>query len=285
MIAVGQCRHRRRSRIEALRYRGADPDHRKGRRRRHHIRGRSGGKGRRRPGRRHAGASRGSDGGAARLTFRLFLCDAIPRGKRYALSRENRFALFLELLSAPLDRALEFRWRSSIDLPECRTEMAVAGEAEVHAERRQIVLAAKQVQRPRQPQAQMVAIERHRLDLLEHLRQINRRYPDFGGDLGQRPAPRQIRGQHELGAVDQLLPAGAGAGGCEVRSPRERRTSVSARVSASSVSAMLRLRLWRSTATSAWARGSMRRRWRRNANALPGASAPSASIPAVVPPR
>ena len=28
---------------------------------------------------------RGGDGGAARLTFRLFLCDAIPKGKRYAL--------------------------------------------------------------------------------------------------------------------------------------------------------------------------------------------------------
>ena len=68
---------------------------------------------------------------------------------------------------------------------------------------------AEQMQRARQPQPQLIAIERHGLDLLENLRQIDRRDADLRRDLAQRPAPRQIRGQHQLGAVHQLPPARA----------------------------------------------------------------------------
>ena len=60
--------------------------------------------------------------------------------------------------------------------------------------------------------------------------------------------------------------AGAGRGcrrrTCVVRGPSDARTSVSARPSASSGSAMPARRLWRSSATSACARASIRRRWR-----------------------
>ena len=45
--------------------------------------------------------------------------------------------------------------------------------------------------------------------------------PHFGGDLGQRPAPRQIAGQHELGPIDQPLASDAGAG--RVRGARSQR--------------------------------------------------------------
>ena len=52
--------------------------------------------------------------------------------------------------------------------------MAVAGEAEVEPEGGQIVVLRKEVERARETQAQLVAIERHALDLLEHLRQVDR---------------------------------------------------------------------------------------------------------------
>jgi hypothetical protein len=47
--------------------------------------------------------------------------------------------------------------------------------------------------------------------LFEDLREINRRAAHFGGDLGQRPAPRQITRQHELNPIRQPSPSDTGA--------------------------------------------------------------------------
>ena len=44
--------------------------------------------------------------------------------------------------------------------------MDVAGEAEIEAQRRQIVVLADQIERPRQPQPELVAIERDPFDTL-----------------------------------------------------------------------------------------------------------------------
>ena len=91
--------------------------------------------------------------------------------------------------------------------------MAVTGETQVEAQGRQIVVLTNQVERPRKPQPQLVAIERHAFDPLKHLREIDRRSTDFGGYLGECPAPRKIAGDHELHAIDEALLADAGAPG------------------------------------------------------------------------
>ena len=92
----------------------------------------------------------------------------------------------------------ELRGRTAVNLAERGAEMTVAGEAEVEAKSGQVVILPEEIQRPREPQSQLVAIQRQTFDLLEDLRQINRRAAHFGGDLGQRPASRQIARQHEL---------------------------------------------------------------------------------------
>jgi hypothetical protein len=79
----------------------------------------------------------------------------------------------------------------------------VAGEAEVEAERGEIVGLRQQVQRPRQAQVQLVAIERHAFDGLEDLGEVDRRAPHLGGDLGQGPATGRIGAKHKLGAVGE----------------------------------------------------------------------------------
>ena len=52
--------------------------------------------------------------------------------------------------------------------------MAVAGEAEVEPEGSQIVVLRNEIQGSRETQAQLVAIKGQSLDLLEHLREIDR---------------------------------------------------------------------------------------------------------------
>ena len=69
---------------------------------------------------------------------------------------------------------LEFRGRAAVDAAECGAEMAVAGEAEIQAQRGQILILREEIQRAGQPQPQLVAIERHTLHLLKDLRQIDR---------------------------------------------------------------------------------------------------------------
>src|SRR5215831_12933979 len=91
-------------------------------------------------------------------------------------------------------------------LAERSAEVAVAREAQIESESSEIVVLRKQVQRTCQPQPRLVAIQRYALHLLEELRQVNRRNADLGSDFGERPAPREVARQHELGSVHDLLP-------------------------------------------------------------------------------
>lgn len=93
--------------------------------------------------------------------------------------------------------------------------MAVAGKAEVEAQRREVGIAVEQFQRAGQPQAQLVAIEGQALGLAEHLGQVDRRAAHLGGDFRQRPAPAEVAGQDDLRPVGQFAASGAGgeAGG------------------------------------------------------------------------
>src|SRR5262249_48681967 len=84
-------------------------------------------------------------------------------------------------------------------------EMTVAGKAEIEAERGQIVILAKEIERAGKAQPQLVAVERRRFHLLEDLGEIDRRDADLPGDLGECPAPCEIGGEHQLCPVDQFL--------------------------------------------------------------------------------
>ena len=77
-------------------------------------------------------------------------------------------------------------------------------------ERGEVLELAQQVQRSRQPQAQLVLVQRYALDLAEALGQVDRRHADLRRNLGQGPAPRQVARQHQLGPVHQALAAMAG---------------------------------------------------------------------------
>src|SRR5205807_2042153 len=76
---------------------------------------------------------------------------------------------------AALQRAAELGGRAAVDALECGAEMAVAGEAKIEAECAQVLVCSEQVQCARQPEMQLVAIERETLHLLECLRQIDGR--------------------------------------------------------------------------------------------------------------
>ncbi len=102
-------------------------------------------------------------------------------------------------------RMLEPGRRIAIKLAEGSAEVAMAGEAEIERQSRQIVVACKEMQCARQPEAQLVVIERQSFYLLENLREINRRNAQFAGDLSQSPAPHEIARQHELGSIYQFL--------------------------------------------------------------------------------
>jgi len=52
--------------------------------------------------------------------------------------------------------------------------MTMARKAELQPERGKIMVGAKQIERPRQPQALLVAVKRHCLDLLKDLGEIDR---------------------------------------------------------------------------------------------------------------
>ena len=63
--------------------------------------------------------------------------------------------------------------RTAIGLFERRGEMAVAGKAEIERQRRQIIRARQQIEGAGKAQAQVIAVERHAFDLLEHLGEID----------------------------------------------------------------------------------------------------------------
>ena len=79
----------------------------------------------------------------------------------------------------------------------------MARKPEFRAKRVEGVAVAEQVERQREAQTQLIPVERHRLDLREHLGQIYRRHADFCSDFGERPAPREIGRQREFGAVHE----------------------------------------------------------------------------------
>ena len=83
--------------------------------------------------------------------------------------------------------------------------MAVAGKAELEADRGQVVMRSEQVERPCQPQTQVIAVKRHRFERLEKLGQIDRRDTHLRRDLAECPAASKIARKHQLRAVDQLL--------------------------------------------------------------------------------
>lgn len=91
--------------------------------------------------------------------------------------------------------------------------MTVAGETEFQAQSGKIAVVREKIESTREPQAQLVAIQRQTFDLLENLREIDRRAANFGSDFGKSPAAAQIAGEHQLNAVDEALTAETCAGG------------------------------------------------------------------------
>src|SRR6185437_1338360 len=77
--------------------------------------------------------------------------------------------------SADTRRALKRRRRLPVRLPEGGAEVAVAGEAELERQASQVNAVAEQGERPAEPQPQLVAVQRHAFQLLEHLGQVDRR--------------------------------------------------------------------------------------------------------------
>ena len=54
-------------------------------------------------------------------------------------------------------------------------------------QRGEVVAVGESVQRAREPQVQLVAIQRHRFHLLEHLREVHGRHADLGRSFGSGP--------------------------------------------------------------------------------------------------
>ena len=79
----------------------------------------------------------------------------------------------------------------------------------------------QQIERTRQPQALLIAIERHALNLLKDLRQVDGRVADFGAERRERPPPGQIGRERDLRAVDD--PAQTGRRAWHVRRARSER--------------------------------------------------------------
>src|SRR5882757_234350 len=108
-------------------------------------------------------------------------------------------------------RLPELRGRTAVSLAECGAEVAVTGEAEVKAQGCQIVVPCQKIQRTRQPQPQLVAIQRYAFDLLEDLSEIDGRAAYFSSNPGQGPASRGVAHEHELDPIHQTLMSSAGA--------------------------------------------------------------------------
>src|SRR6187399_774016 len=102
-----------------------------------------------------------------------------------------------------LGAGAEFGGTHTIMLLERRREMAVARETQVVSKVRQVVPPDDEIERARQAQPQVVAIERQTLHLLEHLREIHGGSADFARDPGQRPAARQISRQQHFRPIYQ----------------------------------------------------------------------------------
>ena len=127
------------------------------------------------------------------------------------------------------------RWRAAVGLLERCREVTMAGEAEVQREGGYIVVLRDQVQRPRQAQAKVIAIQRESFDLLECLRQVH------GGSADFRRRSRASVQRRDRSLASSTLTrstsrrrAYVAPGLRDVRGPTLLQTSVSDRLSASS---------------------------------------------------
>ena|SRR5215468_9861343 len=107
-------------------------------------------------------------------------------------------------------RLAEFGGRSAVSLTESSAEVAVTGKAEVETQNGEIVILREEVESAGETKPQLIAIQRQAFYLLKHLREVDRRAADFGGDFGERPAASQIAGENKLGAVHKALAAKGG---------------------------------------------------------------------------
>src|ERR1700722_5395219 len=105
-------------------------------------------------------------------------------------------------------RAAEFERGQPVGFLEGAGEVAVAREAEIEGDARQVGIVPEKVERARKTQLKLVAIERQAFDLLEHLGQVDCGDADGGRDLRESPAAAEVGCQYELGAVDSLLATG-----------------------------------------------------------------------------
>src|SRR3954468_1929310 len=90
---------------------------------------------------------------------------------------------FFSETTRSLEPGTEFGGSHAVVLLERRREMAVARKAEVRGQPGQVVALRELVERAREAQPQVVAIQRQAFHLLEHLREIHRRTADFRRDL------------------------------------------------------------------------------------------------------
>jgi hypothetical protein len=81
----------------------------------------------------------------------------------------------------------------------------VAIEPEIQAQGRQVVISREKLQRSRQPQPQLIAIQGDPFNLLEYLREVHRGTPNFGRDLGKRPSSCRIAREYEFRPVGEPL--------------------------------------------------------------------------------
>ena len=83
----------------------------------------------------------------------------------------------------------------------------MTGEADFKSERCEIRVSIEQIERSRETELKLVAIEGHSLDLLEDLGEIDGGAMDFCGDVGEGPAAGEVGGEEELDAIDHALVA------------------------------------------------------------------------------
>ena len=99
----------------------------------------------------------------------------------------------------------ERRRRAAVGLLEGGAEVTVTVEAEIEAQRGEVIVLGKQIERSCQSELHLVPIQRYALDLLKHLREVHGGMADFGADLCQCPTPSQIARQNQFGSIDEPL--------------------------------------------------------------------------------
>src|SRR5215471_7506949 len=88
----------------------------------------------------------------------------------------------------------------------------MAGKTEIERQGGEVIAPRQQVQSARQPQPEVVAVQRYAFDLLEHLGEVDGRTAYLSGDVGERPASAEIAGEQDLDPINQPLPPVCGSG-------------------------------------------------------------------------